>query len=99
MTIRVEQLPVGVYKVTFDLSGFREYIRENIQITPGFSADVKVQMSVGAIEESITVSAAGPVVDTTSTTKMERAGELPMPGRSRFPWKPTDPPRGRRAIW
>ena len=69
-----EQLPVGVYKVTFDLSGFRQYIRENIQITPGFSAEVKVQMSVGAIEESITVSAASPVVDTTSTTVSTSVG-------------------------
>ena len=69
-----EQLPVGVYKVTFDLSGFRPYIRENIQITAGFSADVKVQMTVGAIEESVTVTAMGPVVDTTSTTVSTSVG-------------------------
>src|SRR6266849_2949951 len=63
-----EQLPVGVYKVTFDLPGFRQYIRENIQITAGFSAELKVQMSVGTVDETITVSDASPVVDTTSTT-------------------------------
>ena len=63
-----EQLPVGSYKVTCELSGFKQYIRENIQITAGFSAAVNVQMSIGALEENITVSAAGPVVDTTSTT-------------------------------
>jgi hypothetical protein len=69
-----EQLPVGVYKVTFDLSGFRQYIRENIQVTAGFSAELKVQMSIGTVEESITVSAASPVVDTTSTVVSTSVG-------------------------
>jgi hypothetical protein len=63
-----EQLPVGVYKLTFDLPGFRQYVRENIQITAGFSAEVKVQLSVGTLDETVTVSDASPVVDTTSTT-------------------------------
>ncbi|HSU88471.1 MAG TPA: carboxypeptidase-like regulatory domain-containing protein, partial [Terriglobia bacterium] len=63
-----EQLPVGVYKMTFDLAGFRQYVRENIQITAGFSAEVRVQLSVGTLDETITVSEASPVVDTTSTT-------------------------------
>jgi hypothetical protein len=69
-----EQLPVGVYKVACELSGFKQYIRENIQITAGFSAAVNVQMTLGAVEESITVSAAGPVVDTTSTTVSTSVG-------------------------
>ena len=63
-----DQLPVGTYKVTFDLPGFRQYVRENIQITAGFSAELKVQMSVGTVDETITVSEASPVLDTTSTT-------------------------------
>jgi len=63
-----EQLPVGVYKLTFDLPGFRQFIRENMQITAGFSAELKVQMSIGTVDETVTVSDASPVVDTTSTT-------------------------------
>jgi Carboxypeptidase regulatory-like domain/TonB dependent receptor len=73
-TYHFEQLPVGIYRVTFDLSGFRQYIRENIQITAGFSAELKVQMTIGALEETITVSGAGPVVDTTSTTVSTSVG-------------------------
>ncbi len=69
-----EQLPVGVYRLTFDLSGFRQYVRENVQITPGFSAEVKVQMSIGNLQESITVSGASPVLDTTSTTVSTSVG-------------------------
>jgi hypothetical protein len=69
-----EQLPVGTYKVTFDLSGFRQYVRENVQITAGFSADIRVQMLVGTLEETVTVSSASPVVDTTSTTVSTSVG-------------------------
>lgn len=73
-----EQLPVGVYKVTCELSGFRAYIRENIQITAGFSAAVNVQLSLGSVEETITVSGASPVVDTTSTTVSTSVGAQSM---------------------
>jgi hypothetical protein len=69
-----EQLPVGIYKVAFDLSGFRPYIRENVQITPGFSAELKVQMSIGNLQETITVAGASPVLDTTSTTVSTSVG-------------------------
>lgn len=67
-TYHFEQLPTGIYKVTFELTGFQQYVRENVQITAGFSAAVNVQMSLGSISETVTVAAASPVVDTTSTT-------------------------------
>src|SRR3989442_10869092 len=73
-----EQLPVGIYKVTFDLPGFRQYIRENIQITAGFSAELKVQLSVGTVDETVTVSDASPVVDTTSTTVSTSVGAVAL---------------------
>ena len=69
-----EQLPVGIYRVAFDLSGFRPYIRENVQITPGFSAELKVQMTIGNLQETITVAGASPVLDTTSTTVSTSVG-------------------------
>jgi hypothetical protein len=67
-TYRFEQLAVGVYEVSATQSGFEKYVRQNIQISAGFSAEVNLKMTVGASTESITVSAAGPVVDTSSTT-------------------------------
>ena len=73
-----EQLPVGIYKLTFDLPGFRQYIRENIQITAGFSAELKVQLGVGTVDETVTVSDASPVVDTTSTTVSTSVGAVAL---------------------
>lgn len=63
-----EQLPTGVYKLICELTGFQQFVRENIQITAGFNAEVKVQMSIGSMEETVVVSGASPIVDTTSTT-------------------------------
>src|SRR5690242_16733652 len=65
---RFEQLPVGTYKITFELSGFQTLIRDGIQVPAGFNATVNMQLRVGAVEESITVSGASPVVDVTSAT-------------------------------
>jgi len=43
-------------------------VRDGIQITAGFSAEVDIRMTVGAQNETVTVSAESPVLDTTSTT-------------------------------
>jgi hypothetical protein len=63
-----EQLPVGAYKIAAAQAGFQQYVRDGIQITAGFSAEVDIQMSVGTQSETVTVSAESPVLDTTSTT-------------------------------
>lgn len=65
---RFEQLPVGTYKIAFELSGFRTVIREGVQLPAGFNATVNMQLSVGGLEETVTVSGASPVVDVTSAT-------------------------------
>ena len=56
-------LEPGAYTVTFGLPGFNTVVREGIQLRTGFTASVDVQMSVGDIQETVTVSGASPVVD------------------------------------
>src|SRR5688572_26269574 len=56
-------LEPGTYSVTFSITGFRTVLREGIQIRTGFTANVDVQLSVGAVEETVTVSGASPIVD------------------------------------
>jgi hypothetical protein len=60
---RVVDLRPGVYTVTFTLAGFRTVVRENITIESNFTAPINVELSVGAIEESVTVTGGSPVVD------------------------------------
>ena len=54
----------GPYTVTFSLPGFSTVIREGVELTAGFTAPVNVQMEVGGVEETITVTGVSPLVDT-----------------------------------
>ena len=59
----VTNLRPGVYKVTFTLAGFGVVVREGLTLTPGFTAPVNVQLKVGSISETVTVSGSNPTVD------------------------------------
>ena len=56
----------GTYEISAELPGFRRYIRPDVPLTVGSSFSLTVEMSVGGIEEEITVTAEAPLVDTTS---------------------------------
>jgi hypothetical protein len=49
--------------VTYTLAGFTTVKREGIELTTGFTATVNVELRVGDIAETVTVSGASPVVD------------------------------------
>jgi hypothetical protein len=66
---RVVDLRPGTYTVTFALPGFSSVKREGIELTGSFVATIDVQMRVGALEETITVTGEAPVVDVQSTTR------------------------------
>src|SRR5580765_6236455 len=57
----------GIYTVTFTLPGFRSVKREGIELEGAFAAQVNGTLSVGAVEETVTVTGASPIVDTQST--------------------------------
>ena len=65
---RITPVPIGTYIVEYTLAGFQTNRREGVRITVGFTARIDVDMKVGALEETITVSGAAPVVDVSSTT-------------------------------
>jgi hypothetical protein len=57
----------GTYVVTFTLPGFKTVRREGIVLAGAFAATVNADLEVGALEETVTVSGASPVVDLQST--------------------------------
>jgi hypothetical protein len=59
----------GNYAVTFTLQGFRSQRREGIELTAGFTAAINADLQVGALDETITVSGASPLVDTQNVRK------------------------------
>src|SRR5688500_16355272 len=60
---RIENLRPGVYTVTFGLTGFGTVRREAIELSGTFVATINADMRVGALEETVTVTGASPVVD------------------------------------
>ena len=61
-------VPVGTYRIAFELQGFSTFVRDDLRLPVGFAARVDVVMKVGGLEETVTVSGQSPVIDATSTS-------------------------------
>ena len=65
----IVDLRPGTYVVTFTLPSFSTFKREGIELPSGFTATVNAEMKVGALEETVTVTGAAPLVDTQNVRK------------------------------
>ena len=61
-------LPVGTYRVTASAPSFSRMVREDVNLSADTVATIDFTMQMGAIEESVTVSAEGDIVDTKNST-------------------------------
>jgi hypothetical protein len=68
---RFPAVPPGEYRLAFELPGFQNSVRDGIRITLGFNAQVNVSLNVAALQETVTVSGASPVIDTTATRTVQ----------------------------
>ncbi|MBY0496190.1 MAG: TonB-dependent receptor [Cyanobacteria bacterium] len=68
---RIVDLRPGTYSLTFTLPGFNTQAREGIELQSNFTATIDVALSVGTLQESVTVSGASPVVDVQSNVKQQ----------------------------
>jgi hypothetical protein len=75
---KIIDLRPGLYAVTFTLPGFSSVRREGVTLTSGFTADVNADMRVGAIEETVTVTGASPIVDTQNVVRLATASREVM---------------------
>jgi hypothetical protein len=66
---RIVSLPSGTYTITFTLPGFNTVKREGIELAGTLTATVDIELRVGALEETITVSGETPVVDVQSARR------------------------------
>lgn len=64
---RFPNLPPGSYDITAELSGFATSTQTGIPVSLGGTAEINIQLKVSAQQETITVTAEAPVVDSTST--------------------------------
>lgn len=64
---RLIALPAGLYELTFELAGFQTLKREGIRVVINTTLTVNAELQVATLQETVTVSGASPVVDTSST--------------------------------
>jgi len=68
---RLVDLRPGSYTVTFTLPGFNSFKREGLQLAAEFTATINAELRLGALEETITVTGAAPVVDVTTAARSQ----------------------------
>ena len=66
-TYSMASLPSGPYELTFELSGFQSFKRQNIVLGLGQILTIDAQLQVASLQESVIVTGASPVVDMQST--------------------------------
>lgn len=65
-TFFISGIVPGAYEITAELQGFKKYARPDVRLEVGKTTTLDVQLEVGPVSETITISAESPIVDTTS---------------------------------
>ncbi len=77
-------VPVGEYRITATISGFKPITKSGVQVSAGLNIRVDVSLDVGGIAETVQVEAAATLVDTSvigRTVRAEQIAEAPLSGR------------------
>jgi len=80
-------LPVGAYDLSVDASGFKSAKRTGLPLQVGAAATLDLRLEVGNAQETVTVAAEAPVVETrrsaaASTVTEKAVANLPVNGRN-----------------
>ena len=60
-------LPPGTYEITFELAGFQSIKREGVRVVINQTLTVDQQLQVANLQETVTVTGASPIVDSSTT--------------------------------
>lgn len=80
-------IPIGSYSITVDQSGFQKLVRGGIVLTVGDRLDVNLQLSLGNVQQTVTVEARAPLLQSQSSSVSTLVGNrqmvsLPLNGRT-----------------
>jgi hypothetical protein len=83
----ITALPVGIYDIHAERSGFKPLTRRAVQLTVGEALTVNLMLDVGAVTETVTVSGDSAGVNTRSSelsylVSAEAIEQLPLNGRN-----------------
>jgi len=62
-------LPVGVYEVSVEKAGFKKLNRKNIEVRVAQRLTLDLSLEVGSVQESVEVTAQGPLLDTETSER------------------------------
>jgi len=84
---RFSALPVGSYEVRVEQSGFQAAVRSGLTLAVGQEAVINFTLEVGAVTQTIAVTAEAPLVNTTSGSlgglvDERKVADLPLNGRN-----------------
>src|SRR4029077_16467666 len=68
---KIVDLRPGIYSLTFTLEGFSAVKREGLELPSNFTMTVNIDLKVGSLQETLTVTGTSPMVDVQSTTKSQ----------------------------
>jgi hypothetical protein len=76
-------IPPGRYQVSVEIAGFKKEVKDNIEVVVDSTARVNMQLSPGAVTETVEVSASAPVLktdraDVTTTIAQVAVEDLPI---------------------
>ncbi len=82
----VQRVQPGPVKVTAALPGFKTFVREGVTLRTAETVTLGIQLSVGGLEETVTVSAQASAIESNESTiaqtiENKRIAELPLNGR------------------
>src|SRR5262249_29897163 len=59
-------IPVGPYTLSVELPGFKKFVRTGIRLTTASQIEIDGELELGALEETVTVTAGASLVQTTT---------------------------------
>ncbi len=88
-TYSIPFLRPGVFTITVTANGFKTFNRENVTLQVGQIAGIDVTLEVGALSESVTVTAESALLETQTASRVavintKQVSELPLNSRNPF---------------
>lgn len=80
-------LPIGAYSLNISRDGFETQKRDGIQLLTGQTLDLRIEIAVGSVTQSVEVTSAAPLIQTASSSvqtsvDQKQIQELPLNGRN-----------------
>src|SRR5687767_15152818 len=86
---RIPFLRPGTYTLNVELSGFQKHVRSGLRLEVGQRAAIDVELGVGGLTETVTVTSEAPAIETSNADRgtvidQQRIAELPLQARNPF---------------